>query len=183
MCIHAGETFCSEVDVFLRILLFYILSILLIGMNGEQCLYSNIIFLTCSSFSPQYPGTTRISLTRAQRHLPSPSFFSNLALVNYILFLLRKSYSFRSHFCILHERRRSQLRDFRGQSCAFCWHTCALRACPSLPCAVPVRVDDARRRPASRAASDEQLQRAVFRQLVHRQRSAMGMATKSRWRV
>ena len=44
-------------------------------------------------------------------------------------------------------------------------------------------MDDARRRPASRAASDEQLQRVVLRQLVHRQRSAMGMAAESRWRV
>ena len=138
---------------------------------------------TCSSLSLQFPGTTQTSLTRAQRHPRSPSFSNNLAPVRFIRFWLRYSYSFRSRQCVFYEHRHSQLCDFRWKSRAFCRHTRALWTSTSLSSTVPVRVDDARRRTAARAAHDEQLQRVVLRQLIHRQRSAMGVVTESRWRV
>ena len=90
---------------------------------------------------------------------------------------------FNSRQCIFYEHRHSQLCDFRWKSRAFCWHTRALWTRSSLSSTVPVRVDDAQRRTASRAASDEQLQRVVLRQLIHRQRSALALATESRRRV
>jgi hypothetical protein len=72
--------------MFHSIVLFYLLSILLIGLNGEPCLYSGLRSLTCSSFSPQFPGITQISPVRVQQHLLSLSFSDNLAPVRYILF-------------------------------------------------------------------------------------------------
>ena len=103
--------------------------------------------------------------------------------MRFVLFWLPYSYPCRSRYGILYEHRYSQLRDFCWKSCAFCWYARALRACTSLSSTAPVRVDDAQRRAAPRAVSDEQSPRVMLRQLIHRQRSAVGMATESRWRV
>lgn len=174
----------DQLTTFCSILLFYLLSILIIGLNGAYTLsHFKPLTFTFALVPWDYPNLSNKTAATSPFTIVFKQFGSSASLT----LCSQPSSSYNppslSHRRIFYEHRHSQFCHFRRQSCTFRWHTRALRPRRSVACATPLRVDDARRCTASRAALDQQFQRPMLRQFFHRKRAAMGVATESCRRV